>query len=382
VKVLQLSSDWKWTGPAEPMLLLHEALRGRGDTVWLGCPDPPAGAEASLAESARRLGRERALGLERARGIRPLRDRSDARALRRFIEERDVEVIHCWHSRDHALAWSAASARRRAGRMAIVRSVASAEPIVGSPWNRALFGAGTDGLLCVSAAAAAANERVRGGRPVSGVLGCVDLSRFDGPRAPDPALRAQLGLETGAPVIGVVARVQRHRRFDLLLAAMKLLAATHPEARLLVLGRGTHLDEVAVRPARELGIADRVVFAGHHKRAYPEILRTMDFLCFLVPGSDGSCRAVLEAAACGVPAVASRRGALPEIVADGESGLLVDEDADALSLHWRRLLDDEQERRRLGAGALLRARKLFRPDRYAEDVHALYRSALAHRGAV
>ena len=70
-----------------------------------------------------------------------------------------------------------------------------------------------------------------------------------------------------------------------------------------MLGRGTHLDEVAVAPARELGIADRVVFAGYHRRDYAAILRAMDLLCFLVPGSDGSCRAVLEAAGSGLDRV-------------------------------------------------------------------------------
>jgi glycosyltransferase involved in cell wall biosynthesis len=228
----------------------------------------------------------------------------------------------------------------------------------------------------VSPESAARNEAIRAGRPLAGVLGCVDLHRFEAAPRPSSELRAQLGLADDSPIIGVVARVQRQRRFDLLLAAMQRLSKTHPKARLLVLGRGTHLDELARQPARELGLGDRVLLAGYHRRDYPQLLRAMDLLTFLVPGSDGGCRAVLEAAACGVPAVASRRGALPELVLDGESGLLVDEDADSLALGWQRLLDDEKERERLGAGALRRARRLFRPDRHAEDVHSLYRAAL------
>lgn len=381
MKILQLTSDWKWTGPAEPMLLLLEALRARGDQLWLGCPEAAAGSDGGVADSARAMGCEPALQLERARGVRALRDRTDARRLRRFVEDQDVEVIHSWHSRDHALALRATAARRRSGRTAVVRSHSSADPIAPWPWNRLLFGHGTDGLLCVSPAAASRNRVLRAGRPLLGALGCVDLSRFEAAPRESPELWARLGLDERSPVIGVVARVQRHRRFDLLLAAMQRLAQTHPSARLLVLGRGTHFEEVAARPARELGIADRVVFAGHHRREYPQLLRAMDLLSFLVPGSDGSCRAVLEAAACGIPTVASRRGALPEIVADGESGLLIDEDADALALSWARLLDDETERKRLGAGALERARKLFGPDRYARDVRSLYCEALAHRSA-
>ena len=130
-------------------------------------------------------------------------------------------------------------------------------------------------------------------------------------------------------MIGISARVQRHRRFDLLLAAMARLARALPAARLLVVGRGTHLEETARRPAQRLGIADRVVFAGYRSADYPDVLRASDVFTLLVPGSDGSCRALLEAAACGIPAVTTSLGTLPEIVSDGETGFVVERRAGA-----------------------------------------------------
>jgi glycosyltransferase involved in cell wall biosynthesis len=146
--------------------------------------------------------------------------------------------------------------------------------------------------------------------------------------------------------------------------------------RFLVVGRGTHREELAVRPAERLGLAARVVFAGHRREDYADVLRSMDVFTLLVPGSDGTCRAVLEAAACGIPAVTTRRGALPEIVADGETGCVVDEDADALAGAWARLLGDAALRRALGAAAARRARTLFDPAVLAEGVEALYREVL------
>ena len=59
------------------------------------------------------------------------------------------------------------------------------------------------------------------------------------------SVRESLDLEDDDLVIGIVARVQRKRRFDLLLAAMQRLAARQPRARLLIIGRGTHLEKVA-----------------------------------------------------------------------------------------------------------------------------------------
>lgn len=372
-RILQLSSDWKWTGPADPMLQLALALRVRGHAVWLACPPAPDAAERSLAGEAAARGLAPALALAPGRAARPLSDRADVARLRAFLDAHEVSVVHCWHTRDHLLALRAARARRRARRIVVVRSWRSAEPLPRAPWSRWLLGRGCDGLLLPSPARAAALARA-GARPVAGHLGAVDAVRFS-PGPPDGEVRRRLGLAPAHRVVGVVARIQRHRRFDLLLAAAARLLARRPEARLLVVGRGTHREELAERPAAALGIADRVVFAGYRDADYPEVLRAMDLLAFLVPGSDGTCRAVLEAAACGVPAVASRRGALPEIVADGETGLLVDERPEALAEAWEALLRDDGYRRALGAAARRRAETLFAPARFADTAERLYDEA-------
>jgi glycosyltransferase involved in cell wall biosynthesis len=355
------------------MLRLLVAQRERGHEAELACPEAPAGGGAGVADRARAAGVEPVCRLAPERGARLRRDAPDARRLRAVLEERGFEVLHTWHTRDHVLAWRAARRKRRAARARVVRSYARAERIPRWPWNRLLFGLGTDALLCPSRGAAQANSDLCRA-PVVGVLGAVDLARF-APKPPDAALRAALGLAPQQRVVGVVARVQRHRRFDLLLEAMARLAARDPAARLLVVGRGTHLDSVARRPAARLGIADRVLFAGYREADYADVLRATDVFTFLVPGSDGSCRALLEAHACGIPAVTSRRGALPEIVADGETGLLVDEDPEALSAAWEELLRDSERRARMGRSARQRAERCFDPARLAEEVESLYCAA-------
>ena len=163
-----------------------------------------------------------------------------------------------------------------------------------------------------------------------------------------------------------------HRRFDLLLEAARRLFAVVPEARLLIVGRGTRRGEVAEAPARELGIADRVIFAGYRNQDYAEVLRQIEVFSFLVPGSDGTCRALLEAAACAIPAVVSERGALPEIVLHRQTGLVVPEDAGALASAWQELLSDPERRADVGRAAYERARAEFTPERLADTVEALY----------
>jgi glycosyltransferase involved in cell wall biosynthesis len=375
LKILHITSDWKWTGPAEPMLRLALAQREAGHEVALACPAPPHD-DRSLAGEARSAGLPPVLVLERARGLRPFADRADVRALRSLLEEGGFAIVHAWHTRDHLLALRAARSLRRSGYIGIVRSYRRAEAIPNLPWNRWLFGPGTDGLLCVSPGSAARNAPLRGGRPIAGAFGAVDLERFM-PRAADPGVRKALGLGEEHRVVGIVARVQRHRRFDLLLEAASRLFAVDPGARLLVVGRGSARHALAELPAERLGIADRVVFAGYRDADYAAVLRAMDVFTFLVPGSDGTCRALLEAAACGIPAVTTRRGALPEIVRDGETGFLSDEDPAALAHQWLRLLADPPLRARMGSTAAAQARERFAPARFAAAVEALYAEACA-----
>jgi glycosyltransferase involved in cell wall biosynthesis len=376
LKILQLSSDWKWTGPAEPMLRLAEAQRARGHAVAMAFPNAPADASRSLATEAEAAGFASVVPLDRRRGVHPLGDGKDAALLRAWLCTHAIDIVHCWHTRDHLLAWRAARGRRDA--TAIVRSYRIAEPIPRTPWNRWLFGSATDALLCASPETARRNAALRGARPIAGAFGAVELARYR-PQPADPLVRRSLGFAPAHEVIGIVARMQPHRRFDLLLAAAQQLFARRPNARLLVVGRGTHRAQVAERPAAELGIADRVVFAGYRADDYADVLRSIDVFTFLVPGSDGSCRALLEAAACGIPAVTTRRGALAEIVVDGETGLLADETPASLAAAWEALLEDPSRRAAMGAAASKRAEQCFAPERFAEVALRLYGEALAAR---
>jgi glycosyltransferase involved in cell wall biosynthesis len=371
LRILQLTSDWKWTGPAAPMLQLAAAQRDAGHEVALACAPAPPESEPSLRTRAGEAGFAPVLELSRARGVHPLRDRADASRLRALLEARAFDVVHTWHTRDHVLALRAAARLRSAGRTRVVRSYKLAEPIPAWPWNRWLFGPGSDALACVSEAAVAANRRLRGGRPIAAVYGAVDLARFT-PAPADEAVRGSLGLAREHRVIGIVARAQRHRRFDLLLEALARLSRRDARVRLVIVGRGTHIEETAVRPAAQLGISGQVVFAGYRTHDYASVLRCFDVFTFLVPGSDGGCRALLEAAACGIPAVTTRRGALPELIADGVTGTLVDERPEALAAAWQALLDDRDRRAAMGRAARARAESEFGPRRLVERVDALY----------
>ncbi|MHA7837447.1 MAG: glycosyltransferase family 4 protein, partial [bacterium] len=363
--------------------------------VELVCPPPPPEANRSLWEEARARGVEPVAALERGRSALRPGDGAVVTRLRRWLHDdadgAPFDVVHCWHGRDHVLAARALRRLRgrpprrglqRAGSPAIVRSLASAEPVAAWPWNRWLLGPACDGLICVSRSAREAQRPLRGGRPIAAVPGAVEAERLrsgrdpQGDRSERTATRTRLGIAAGAPVIGVVARIQRHRRFDLLLEAMQRLIRARPDARLVLIGRGTHAETVAAEPARRMGLSAHVVFAGYRVADYAALLRCLDVFCFLVPGSDGSCRALLEAATVGLPLVGTRRGAIAEIIRDGETGELVDEDPEHLARAWLRLIEDPARRRALGEAAARDARRRFTPEGLAASVEALYAEAM------
>ena len=114
---------------------------------------------------------------------------------------------------------------------------------------------------------------------------------------------------------------------------------TRPELLLVLVGRGTHFEEVAKEPIEELGISKRVVTAGYRREDYPGVLACFDMKVFLVPGTDGSCRAVREAMASSIPIIAARRGMLPELVEEG-TGVVIDDTVEGLSEAILRMASD------------------------------------------
>ena len=153
------------------------------------------------------------------------------------------------------------------------------------------------------------------------------------------------------PTVLYLGRLKRYKRVDLIVRAVAELRARGVAARLLVAGKGDHLDALRALAA-ELGVADRVDFLGFVDEARKLDLFRRAWVHALTSPNEGWGISNLEAAACGTPTVSSDAPGLRESVVDGRTGFLVPHgDVATLADRIGVILADPQLRERLGRGA-------------------------------
>lgn len=172
-----------------------------------------------------------------------------------------------------------------------------------------------------------------------------------GPPPDLPALRNSLGLEPGAPVIGIVGKIYPGKgQMEAVLAA-DILRRARPNLRLLVVGAvgDARYEERIYETVGRLGLERNVLSLGY-RSDLDAILALLDVLV-VASSVDSLGRVALEAMAAGTPVVAAAAGGLPEVVRDGETGILVASPAPGLlAAGIARLLDDPALTARIRAG--------------------------------
>ena len=372
-RILHCYADHKWTGPSGPVVRLCAELSARGWGSDLACMAAPEGHRNLIAERAQAVG-VRVREVFRPHGAWAFREAFLARRrLRKAIED-DYGLVHCHGGWDLYIAWLAACRRT----LPVVRTDHVAREYGAGYLERRFYGPrNVDHLIVLSERhAAQAIDRIgREPETVSAIRGAVDVHSVR-PGDPPDGMRERLGLTDDDVVIGVVARVQRHRRFDVLLEAARLVAREDPSVKIAICGRGTHKAEVLDRPIKAMGLAGTVLPLGYRSDDYADVLATFDAGLMLVPGSDGSCRAAMEMAAMAKPLLVADRGVLPDIVQDGATGIVVDDTPERLAEAILEMAADADRRAQWGIAARQRMCELFTPARQAQEVIEVYRKIL------
>ncbi|GAB4572804.1 MAG: glycosyltransferase family 4 protein [Anaerolineae bacterium] len=192
------------------------------------------------------------------------------------------------------------------------------------------------------------------------------------------ALRAELGLPADAPLLGMVCRLIPQKGIPYALRAFAQVAAQFPTAHVVIAGDGVLRDALEAL-AYDLGLGARVHFLGWRTDT-PRIFAALDI--FLMPSLwEGFGLVLLEAMAQAVPVIGSAVSAIPEVVADGETGLLCPpEDVACLAEAMTALLADPERRAAMGAAGRERLETHFSPDRMVEETIAVYEQLMRRQG--
>ncbi|WP_255988413.1 glycosyltransferase family 4 protein [Chitinolyticbacter albus] len=318
----------------QPMRIVNEALglAQRGHRTTILCPaDVPLytlASNAGLATMALPLGRKNPATL--LKSWRWLHANAP-----------QVDVINTHNSADSWLMALASLAIRNPPPLVRTRHAS------GAPRDNAAtrWLMGTAHAHVVTTGEALRHQLVAIGVPLkhsSSVPSGVDTDRFiPGDRL---AARQQLGLAPDAFWLGVVSHLRPNKGHEVLLQAMARLDI--PQLHLAIVGEGTHREAIATRVA-ELGLTERVLFAGH-QAAPQDWFPAFDIALSPSHDLEGLPQGVMQALACEVATIATDAGGTGDAIIDDVSGLLVPQrDPAALASAIERLYRDEALRQRL-----------------------------------
>jgi len=282
-----------------------------------------------------------------------------ARRLARFVKDNRVDVVHIHHKSDLPLV--ALAKAMNGGSFALVHS--RHMDLYGKktdPYHRFLYGQLDRYIVVTAALKRQATDKLH-----------IDADRivlvYNGSEEPrtisdkeKAALRRELGVGDGF-VVGLVGRIEQFKGQHILIDAIEKLRGEGLDASAVIVGGcmdTDYLDDIK-RRVEERGLP--VVFRGFHDNI-PELMQCFD-VSVLTTKLETFGLVLVEAMLAGVPAVGSDAGGVPEIIDDGETGLLYDSfDADSLAERLGRLYRDDKLRERLALAGREKARRQFDRD--------------------
>jgi glycosyltransferase involved in cell wall biosynthesis len=383
IRVLRVITRLNIGGPAIHAILLNQALddgRMFASTLATGVTAPH---EGDFLELAREHGVEPVVVSALGREVSPADDLAALASLVRLVRTRRPDVVHTHMA--------------KAGTLGRLAAALCGVPLIVHTYHGHVFHgyfgpAKTRVFLTIERALArlthrivVVGERQRDEIASFGVasrdkllpipLG-LELDRF---LKPEPgALRRELGLAGDVPLVGIVARLVPIKAHEDFLRAARLVLAERPEARFLIVGDGERRAELEGL-VDALGLRGSVTFLGW-RRDLERVYADLDVVA-LASRNEGSPVALIEALAAARPVVSTAVGGVPEVVVDGQTGLLVPpSEPPALANAIFRLLADREYAQQLGAAGRRHVYPRYSAQRLVDDMQALYLRELAARG--
>ena len=357
--ILHIETGRHLYGGALQVLFLLKGLAEAGCRNSLACPS--GSAIASAAGACSQLYEV------------PVRGDLDATLmlrLRGIIAAGRPDLVHV-HSRRGADLWGALATWSRSVPALITRRVDNPENPLVAQLKYRLYGR----IITISEAIRQVllSEGVPADK-ITCVPSAIDHRRYATPCDRDWFLR-EFGLQPTDRTIGMIAQFIPRKGHRLLIEAAPEIIGRCPGARFLFFGKGPLLEDVRKMCDRNR-IGDKMIFAGF-RTDLERILPCLDLVAHPAR-MEGLGVSLLQAAAAGVPIVASRVGGIPEIVQDGVNGYLIDVgDRRAIMRRIIELLSDPEKARRFGSAGRMIVRSRFSVDAMVKGNLAVYRQMLS-----
>lgn len=297
--------------------------------------------------------------------------------LGKLIERNEIERVHIiFFDYFRAVAWLA----RCRGVKSIIYEMGNGGVFKATSWKRQVIRARNRIMTAPLVRVIAVSDYIKtqlieGGIPTGKIvvrhLG-IDRNRFQ----PDATARARwaekFSIAPDEIILSTVSYLRPIKNPEIIVRACGLLAQRGVKARLFVGGDGELLEELK-QLSRDLGIADKVHWLGLVQD--PASLMQASDLFLLATVGEAFGLVLAEAMACGVPVVGSRSGSLPEVVADGVTGLLATPlDPKAFADQIELLARNPDERKRMAAAAVERVKENFSVELVVENTLKIYDS--------
>ena len=308
--------------------------------------------------------------------MRHLLDLGTVWRLARLIRAERIEVVHCQKGRARSLALLAGLFVKIP---VLVLNRGVSFPL--DRWNR--LGYTTSRVTAVIAVCESIKRRlVEAGVPtakIEVIYSGTDLARFH-PEVDGSGIRRELGLRPEHALVTQVG-VRSWRGNDDVLEAMTRVHRTAPHARLLFVGAPPPRIKSLGDKARQRGVGD-VVFALGHRHDIPAILAGSDLVVDASYAGLGLTGSLREALAVETPVIGTRLEGIPELITDGETGLLVPpRNPDALAQAILRVMENPSRAKAMARAGRKRVEAAFSTTAKVEHTEALYRRLLTEKGA-
>ena len=204
----------------------------------------------------------------------------------------------------------------------------------------------------------------------------IDLEKFD--VGATGTLHQELGLDSEVPLVGMISVIRSWKGHDYFVEAAKIVAVRFPTAHFVVAGGGNdkRLEKIR-RWVNEAGLKDYFHLLGH-RTDVPNLLASYSVLVLPSTGHEGIPQIILQSHAMACPVVGTIAGGIPEVVADGKTGLLVPpKDSPALAAAIIRLLENKTLRNEMAAQGRTMVTTNHSENHMCEKLEALYQRYLS-----